>query len=441
MRSKSLTKRWSKPLKLLILALVVQVVSLLLWGLTWPKLPPTVPSFVPKTLSFVVPQEEVEPWQTLAADFEQAHSDIRINLVSDTDTDTDFTTDGRKNIYEADFQSGVAKYDLVYMDIVWPLQFADSLQNLTPYVQRDGLDLSGFLPNEVESGQLDGQLYRLPMRADVGVLYYRQDLLEQAGLSLPRTLAELSQTVDAIGSATGYLWQGNHYEGLIANFVEVMAGMGATWIDADTDQVGLDTSDAIAAAQILRQLIEQEISPNEVITYTEEDALNRFIQGQTVFLRGWPYFWVKLQQSELKGKVAIARPFSFSESPGTGCRGGWGFGIPKNSAHPEEAWEAIKYFTSETGQKGFVLASGFLPSRSDLFEDPEIKAEYPQMPQLLDYLKNSTFRPSIKEYGAASGVLQKALRDILSGQQSAKEAMTTAQAETEKLLKPSVQGG
>lgn len=434
MRSKSLTRRWSKLLKLLILALVVQVVCLLLWGLTWPKPPPI-------TLSFVVPQEEVQSWKTLAADFEQAHPTIRINLVSDTDTDTDFTTDGRKIIYEADFQSGVAKYDLVYMDIVWPLQFADSLRDLTPYIQKDGLDLSGFLPNEVKAGQLDGQLYRLPMRADVGVLYYRQDLLEQAGLSLPRTLAELSQTVDAIESATGYLWQGSRYEGLIANFVEVMEGMGATWIELPSRQVSLNSSDTVDAAEVLRQLIEQGISPNEVITYTEEDALNRFIQGQAVFLRGWPYFWVKLQQSELKDKVAIARPFSFSETPGAGCRGGWGFGIPKNSTHPEAAWEAIKYFTSETGQKRFVLESGFLPSRSNLFEDPEIKAAYPLMPQLLGYLKTSTFRPSIKEYGAASEILQKALGEILSGQQSAKEAMAEAQKETEKLLKPLDQGG
>ena len=426
-------RRWPKPLKLLLLALVAQLLCLLLWGLPWPKSPPV-------KLSFVIPQDEVQPWKTVVAEFEKSHPHIRIRLVSDPDAD--FTTDQRKASYTADFQAATAQNDLVYMDVVWPLQFAEHLQDLTPYIEKDALDLSGFLASEVAAGQSGDSLYRLPMRADVGVLYYRQDLLKQARLTLPETLADLLQVVRALQADTGYVWQGSRYEGLVANFVEVLGGLGATWIEPATQQVGLDTPMAIEAATLLQQLIAQDISPDEVITYTEQDALERFLEGQTIFLRGWPYFWVELQRSDLAGKVAIARPFSFSDSLGTGCRGGWGFGIPKNAAHPDEAWEAIKYFTSAAAQKQFVLASGFLPSRADLFQDPDIVAQYPQMPQLLDFLENSSvFRPIIKEYGAVSEKLQTALGDILSGQQSPKAAMTWAQTETEKLLQPPAQGG
>ena len=431
-RLKKLTKGWFKPLKLLILALAVQIVCLMFWGLTWPKSPSI-------KLSFVIPQDEVRPWRSVVTSFEKTHPDIQVNLV--TDPDKGYTTDQREAIYTADFQANIAQYDLVYMDIVWPLQFADRLHDLTPYIQQDELDLSVFLPTEVAAGQSDGRLYRLPMRADVGVLYYRQDLLKQARLSLPQTLAELSQTVRSVQLDTGYLWQGNRYEGLIANFTEVMEGLGATWIDP-AGNVGLDSPTSIAAATLLKQLIEQGISPDEVITHTEQDGLQRFLEGQTLFLRGWPYFWEDIQRSELAGKVAIALPFSFDETPGKGCRGGWGFGIAQNAAHPDAAWEAIKYFTSETAQKQFVLASGFLPSRSSLFQDPDIVAKYPQMPQMLDYLNNSSiFRPFIKEYRAASEILQTALGDILSGQQSVETAMTWAQTETETLLNPVSQGG
>lgn len=426
--SRSLTKRRLKLLLLVLLA--VQGLFLLLWGLTWP----------PIQLSFIVPQDEVKPWQTVITSFEKTHPNIQINLVSDPDTG--YTTDQRKAIYTADFQADIAQYDLVYMDIVWPLQFADSLQDLTPYIQEDKVDLSGFLATEVAAGQADGKLYRLPMRADVGVLYYRQDLLKRA--ALPKTLADLSQTVSALNTSidTGYLWQGNRYEGLIANFIEVMHGLGATWIDPKTETVGLDTTTTIEAATLLKQLIQQGISPNEVIAYIEQDGLQRFLEGKTLFLRGWPYFWEDIQQSDLADQVAITLPFSFSDTPGMGCRGGWGFGIAQNAAHPDAAWEAIKYFTSKAAQKQFVLASGFLPSRTDLFRDPDIVAKYPQMIQMLDYLENSSlFRPLIKEYGTASEILQTALGDILSDQKSPQAAMQWAQAETEKLLSPSSQGG
>ncbi|MGD1953433.1 MAG: extracellular solute-binding protein, partial [Leptolyngbyaceae cyanobacterium] len=381
--------------------------------MTWPKSSPI-------RLSFVIPQDEVQPWQTVVTGFEKAHPAIQINLV--TDPETGYTTDQREAIYTADFQANIAQYDLVYMDIVWPLQFADRLQDLTPYIQQDELELSGFLPTEIAAGQSDGRLYRLPMRADVGVLYYRQDLLKQARMSLPTTLDELFQTVRNVRPETGYLWQGERYEGLVANFTEIMEGLGATWIDP-AGNVGLDTPTAIEAATLLKQLIQEEISPDEVITYTEQDGLQRFLEGQTLFLRGWPYFWEEIQRSELAGKVAIALPFSFSDTPGKGCRGGWGFGIAQNADHPDEAWEAIQYFTSEAAQKEFVLASGFLPSRSSLFQDPDIVAKYPQMPQMLDYLQNSSIsRPFIKEYGAASENMQTALGDILSKKQSVEAA-------------------
>lgn len=416
-------------LKFLALLLGVQVVCLLLWGLTWPKPLAT-------ELSFVVPQDEIRPWQTVVAEFEKSHPDIRINLV--TDLDTGYTTDQRKAIYTADFQADEAQYDLVYMDIVWPLQFADSLQDLTPYIERDKMALSGFLASEVAAGQLDGRLYRIPMRADVGVLYYRQDLVNQQ--DLPVTVAELLQVVGAL-ETTGYLWQGSRYEGLVANFVEVLGGLGGTWIDPVTGKAMLDAPLTLKAVSLLKQLIEQGISPDEVITYTEQDTLQRFLDGQAVFLRGWPYFWEQIQQSDVADKVEIAPPFSFSNNPGLGCRGGWGFGIPNNSAHPEEAWEAIQYFTSEDAQRQFVLESGYLPSRPDLFQDPDIVAKYPQMPQMLEYLEQgSTFRPFIPEYGAASEILQFALANILSGQQTAETAMAQAQAETEALLQAS-QGG
>ncbi|MEM9002848.1 MAG: extracellular solute-binding protein [Cyanobacteria bacterium P01_F01_bin.86] len=430
MRSKKRRKFWLSPLRLLVILLAVQVVCLFLWGLTWP-------GQAPIDLSFVVPQDEVRPWQTVIADFEASHPHIRVHLV--TDPERTYTTDQRKAIYTADFQTEVAQYDLVYMDIVWTPQFADRLVDLMSLVKRDQLDLSGFLPSELDVGVQGDSLYRLPMRSDIGVLYYRRDLLAQAGLTLPSTLAELDQVVRTLkqssGENLGYLWQGRSYEGLVSNAVEVMSGFNAIWIDPVSGDVGLDTPATMQAIQLLQGLIQQGISPLIVTDYTERSSLDAFKQGQAVFLRGWPYFWTDMEQQGWQDKVAIALPFSFTTNPGKGCRGGWGFGIPQNATHPEEAWEAIKYFTSEIAQEQFVLASGFLPSRRSLFQNPEIAAKYPQMPQMLEFLEQSSvFRPSLSQYDAASEILQTALGEILRGQRSVQAAMQQAQKETEALV-------
>lgn len=431
MRFKLRRPRWLTPARLLTVTLIVQLLGLVFWGLTWPERSPV-------QLAFVVPQDEVRPWETVIAGFEANYPNIHIELV--TDPVTTYTTDQRMAIYSADFQGETARYDLVYMDIVWPAQFMDQLVDLRPLIERDGVDLSGFLDSELSVGRRDQALYRLPMRADLGVLYYRQDLLEAIGVPLPTTLTELAEAVALLRQSSeadlGYLWQGRSYEGLIAYFMEVLHNLDATWIDSETGQVGLDQPAAQRAAQLLLTLLEQEISPQIVTDYTEQSALAAFQAGEAPFLRGWPYFWTELERQGWQDKVAIALPFSFTSKPGVGCRGGWGFGIPLNSVHREAAWQAISYFTSAAAQKQFVLASGYLPSRQSLFQDPDVVARYPLMPQLLAFLEESSvFRPAIQQYDRASEILQRALGKILRRQQSVAAAMTQAQRETEALLR------
>ncbi|MEM9219630.1 MAG: extracellular solute-binding protein [Cyanobacteria bacterium P01_F01_bin.150] len=424
--------------KLLTLLLCLQVLGLLGWGLIWPQSPPI-------ELTFVTSESEVAPWKAVIADFESSHPHIRVNLVSDPEFES---PDQREAIYRADFQAENARYDLVYMDSVWTAQFADRLLDLAPKAkQMNRSFLDGFLTSEMQVGQYNSGLYRLPMRSDIGILYYRKDLLERAGQSLPSAdgairFDELDRLITAVKNQTsadiGYLWQGESYEGLTANFIETLGGLGGEWITPEDNQAFPDMDSTLEATKTLRRLIQQGLSPRFTTNSTEQDTLAVFKQGNALFLRGWPYFWSDLQNSNLQDKVAIAPPFSFSDRPGVGCRGGWGFGIPKNGTHPDEAWEAIQYFTSEAAQKTFVINSGFLPSRRSLFTDRDIVAKYPLMPLMLDYLEDfSIFRPQLSQYNAVSKILQRALAKSLTSDDPAviEPSIREAREETQKLFR------
>lgn len=418
----------------------IQVLCIIAWLLFWPS--------APVQLSFIVLQEEVKSWETVIAAFEAEHPEIHIvlepvgskELINRSIARTsraNLTTNDLAEFYRVDTQLIAAKYDLFYMDIIWTAQFQDNLVDLNPLIQRDAVDISGFLESELQAGEINQHQYRLPMRSDIGLLYYRKDLLDLA--EPPSGLDALEQTTQKLKAnaqnSQGYLWQGNAYEGLVANFMEVMSSFeGAFWIDRNAQAVGLTQPETLAAAKVLRQLIQREISPEAVANYTEQSSLSAFQTGQAAFLRGWPEFRESLQGLDWGNDVAIAPPFSFSTRPAKGCRGGWGFGIPSNATHPEEAWEAIKYFTSEAAQRTFAKA-GYLPSRTALFKDPAIISQYPQVPQLFDYLQQaSVFRPNLREYNTASDILANALHEILRGQTPVEQAMATAQEETERLL-------
>ena len=84
--------------------LLVQLLGVAVWWLSWPQLNPTV-------LSFVVPLDEAAAWQPLIVDFEAQNPDIRLELVEGT-----YNTDQVKAIYTADLSSGNPQHDLVYTD-------------------------------------------------------------------------------------------------------------------------------------------------------------------------------------------------------------------------------------------------------------------------------------------------------------------------------------
>jgi multiple sugar transport system substrate-binding protein len=234
----------------------------------------------------------------------------------------------------------------------------------------------------------------------------------------------------------GYVWQGRQYEGLVAMFAEVLDGFGGFWVNPDTLEVGLDRPETLRAIEFLRSTVKEGVSPPGVTTYQEEDTRRLFQSGQVAFLRSWPYAWplAQAENSPIRGKIAIKPMVHAPGQTGAACLGGWGLGISKTSRHPEEAWKAIQYFTSREAQRRFIFSAGYVPSRRDLFTDPEIVAKYPHYPQLLQVVDNAVLRPPIAQYAQTSDILQRYLSAALSGRMNSERAMQAAAAETRRLL-------
>ncbi|MGH7997983.1 MAG: ABC transporter substrate-binding protein, partial [Brasilonema sp.] len=302
-------------------------------------------------------------------------------------------------------------------------------------------ELAAFSPKDVEAGRYEGKLYRIPVRSDVGVLYYREDLLKQAGFQAPETFADLlkiSKSLKEQGKINwGYLWQGRQYEGLAAMFLEVLQGFGGFWVNSNNLEVGLDKPETLKAIAFLKDTIQEGISPPGVTTYIEEDTRRIFQSGQTAFLRSWPYVWplANAEDSPLKGKIAIKAMVATPGNSGGACLGGWGLGIAKSSKYPQEAWKAIQFFTNEEVQRQFILKAGFVPSRRSLFTDSQIVSKYPHYPQLLKIADQAVLRPPIAQYAQASDILQRYLSAALTNRMTPERAMQAAVSETKLLLK------
>ncbi len=390
----------------------------------------------PVTLNLLLPAPDAPPLQKMIENFEAKNPGIRINIIEGPNS-----TNLIEDLYTSSFLLGDSPYDLVNMDVIWTPKFAAAgwLLDLSDRVKSQ--ELEAFLDKDIEAGFYEGNLYRLPIRSDVGMLYYREDLLKEAGFEPPETfqdLIKISKALQQEGTINwGYVWQGRQYEGAVAMFVEVLEGFGGFWVNPNTLEVGVDRPEALNAIEFLRTTIKEGISPPGVTTYHEEDTRRFFHNGQAAFLRSWPYVWTIANQkgSPIEGKIAI-KPMVHAPNQNSGaCLGGWGLGIAKSSRHPEEAWKVIQYFTSQDAQREFILQEGYVPSRIELFTDPEIVAKYPHFAQLLEVVEQAVLRPPIAQYAQASDILQRYLSAALTNRMSPERAMKAAANETRRLLK------
>lgn len=417
-----------RSLPYLTLGIVCFLTTVLIGWTVWAQSQPVL-------LRMLVPAPDAPPMRPMVEAFQKENPNIRIELVEGPNA-----TNLVEDLYTSAFLLGDSPYDLINMDVIWTPKFAAAgwLTELDDRVSQ--AELAQFSEVDIAGSRYDGKLYRLPMRSDAGVLYYRKDLLEQAGLQPPETFEDLInaskklQESDAV--PWGFVWQGRQYEGLVTGFVEVLKGYGGFWVNPDSEEVGLDRPESIEAVKFMRSTVTEGISPPGVTTYQEEDTRRFFQSGQAAFLRSWPYVWslANKEDSEIRGKVGI-KPMVHAPGKESGaCLGGWGLGISKSSRHPDEAWQVVQYFTGGDSLREFIRNEGYTPSRKELFNDPEIVSQYSHFPQMEEIVNTAVLRPPIAQYAQASDILQRYLSAALTNRMSSEEAMKRAAAETRRLL-------
>jgi ABC-type glycerol-3-phosphate transport system substrate-binding protein len=119
----------------------------------------------------------------------------------------------------------------------------------------DSIGRDRFLGAAIESIDLEGKVYTVPVVGFPEIVYYRKDLYEKAGLEVPTTHEQLLENIEALHDPPdmyGYmLFNGQPYETF--QLKSVMWTHGAYYFDAD-DNLALDRPETIAAWNYFKQL-------------------------------------------------------------------------------------------------------------------------------------------------------------------------------------------
>ena len=274
--------------------------------------------------------------------------------------------------------------DVYLIDVVWPGTLADSLMDLTSYRDEDARQ---HLPALLANDTVKGRLVALPFYLNVGVLYYRPDLLAKYGYSHPPATwnelesmaARIQRGERAAGNSEfwGYVWQGEAYEGLTCDALEWQASSGGGRIIEPDGTISVNNPRTVDALRRAAQWI-GGISPPSVLSYTESDSLNAFRAGNAAFMRHW-------SAGLPRGSTAnfpVRDQFAVTLLPaGTHGRaqalGGFHLAVSRNSAHPRESAQFVTFLTGRTVQTRRALNRGVLPTMPQLYDDPAVERALP----------------------------------------------------------------
>lgn len=317
------------------------------------------------TISFWVRDSDAGFVQPLVKAYNASHStQVKLNIIPAAQFVAKFGTS----------IAGGEVPDVVAIDLIYLPAFASAnqmtdittLAHKLPYFKQ-------LSPSHIRLATYGGKLYGVPFSAEGSVLLFNKGLFRQAGLNPdepPKTWAAIEQDSKKI-TALGHGIHGFYFSGSCAGcnaftFLPLIWASGGDVLSADGKKATLTSSPAVknALAFYHRLWIENQI-PQGAKVDSGTNFLTAFTTGK-IGMAGSGAFSI----GTLKNKYPKI-DFGLTYLPG--MNGGWSsfaggdtIGIPRGSAHVQEAWDFITWCLSPSVQVDQFAKNGSIPVRTDL---------------------------------------------------------------------------
>ncbi len=330
--------------------------------------------------------------------------------------------------------------DVIYVEVnnFVDLYLRDVFEDLTPYVQKDGVDLKGYYPGVLNRFSPNGKVYALPQdTAPTGLVFYNRKMFRDAGLpypdaswSWPGSFLSTCQKLTK-KDATGKVTQWGFIDAYDIQFENFVFSNGANWVD-DTDhptRFTLDDPKALEAIQFRCDLIQKyhvSPAPPEIQAFNfSSGQMQMFINGQVAMLCSG--IWQT--PSFLLAKNLDFDVVEFPKGPqglqGWGS-GGSGYALSKSSKHKDLAWIVVKELASEDSVSQLAATGMIQPALMKLAQsDVFLKAPGAEHKAiLLDMPAHSHYQPFMSNWSEIFyGILGPAMDKVWLGEKTPDEVV------------------
>ncbi len=347
-----------------------------------------------------------EALESLVADFEKEHPNIKVNLQNQGNY-------GDLNqILVATMQSpsDLPTITQAYPD--WMLQFEDAnlVTDLTDMVKgEDGIeDYDDILPGVREEIEQDGKIMGLPFNKSTEVLWYNKTLFDELGLEVPKTYDELKEVSKKIYEEKNI--PGVGFDSL-PNFYATYLHNKGLEMDKDLD---ITSPESVEAVNYYLDGIKDG--------YFRIAGTDQYMSGP--FANEQVGAYIGSNAGEVYVKDGVEDTFEYAAAPypaESAVQQGTNIYMFDNAddAQKKAAFEFLKYLTSKEAQIKFALDTGYMPARTSALEDSKYKdSDSSIAPILADATKNLYSRPLAPGSQQAYNDIGSTLEQILSNSDS-----------------------
>ncbi|HXF64765.1 MAG TPA: sugar ABC transporter substrate-binding protein [Caldilineaceae bacterium] len=315
---------------------------------------------------------EVATHQKVADAFMAEHPNIRIEIMAEPWNDY-FTK--MQTLWASGDSSQIP--DVAFL---WPTpRYAAEgvLENLDPYIEESGYDLSDYWPALLESASYNGSIYGFPRDIGLEVLYYNKDIFDEAGVEYPAedwtwddllAAAEQLTVVEPSGRVARYAlgMEGGKYS------LWVNQNRGSILDDMrNPSQCTLDEPEAMEAIQFFADMMENNYAMRDANLSQAGGDAAVFANGQVAMIIQNASRVSQFNQAGLNYDVQVV-PIP-ADGQRAASAGGAAWVMSAASDDKEAAWTFLSWLQSTDGGQRIYTESGEIfpalqsTARSDAF--------------------------------------------------------------------------
>jgi multiple sugar transport system substrate-binding protein len=366
----------------------------------------------------------------LAQDFMRRNPDIRIEVQKMP------LTAAHEKLLTA--YAGEALPDVCQLGNTWLAEF-DALEALEPldaFVARSGFPVSDYFPAIFEANRLEGRLVGIPWYVDTRLLFYRMDMLKDAGFAAPPTSwDEWKAVMGAIKKNVGparysILLPINEYDQIIILGLQQPAEM----LRDDGRYGNFRSDDFRRALSFYAEIFDRDWAPRMSNTQIS-NVWDEFGNGLYAFYVSGPWniaeFKLRLP-AQLQDDWMTA-PMPGPNGPGVSNAGGSSLVIFRSSRLKDQAWKFIEYLSAVETQRQFYQLTGDIPPRVTTWDAPEL-VQSPYSRAFRVQLDRVRSPPRVPEWERIAQEMRMAQERVVLGAATIDQAVVDLDRKTDAIL-------